>query len=97
MRKRLPRLTSVESVIHGVLKVSFDDGYVGVVDLRPWIAQGKIFTWLQSPENFNAVRLNEYGHSISWFDANGYEIDMAADTLRRDAERQAEIHKLMVG
>ena len=33
--KKLPRIVEAQAVIHGVLKVSFNDGYVGVVDLRP--------------------------------------------------------------
>ena len=94
--KKLPRIKSAEPVIHGVLKILFLDGYEGVVDLRPLIAMGKIFTWLQSPENFATLQVEEYGHAISWIDGNGYEIDLGADGLRRDCERQAEIHKLMV-
>ena len=43
-----------------------------------------------------ALQIEEYGHAISWFDKDGYEIDLSADGLRRDCERQAEIHKLMV-
>lgn len=93
--KRLPRIKSAEPVIHGVLKLVFLDGYEGVIDLRPLLARGKIFTWLQTPEHFAAVRVEEYGHSIGWVDDSGYEIDLGADSLRRDCERQAEIHKLM--
>lgn len=95
--KKLTRVTSAEPVIHGVLKLVFLDGYQGVVDLRPILAKGKVFTWLQSPENFLGVRVDEYGHSISWTDYDGYQIDLSADSLKRDCERQAEIHKLMVG
>jgi Protein of unknown function (DUF2442) len=94
--KKLPRIKSAEPVIHGVLKIVFLDGYEGVVDLRPLIAKGKVFKWLQDPDHFAAVRVEEYGHAISWTDSNGYEIDLSADSLRRDCERQAEIHKLMV-
>ncbi|MBV8565930.1 MAG: DUF2442 domain-containing protein [Methylobacteriaceae bacterium] len=94
--KKLPRIRSVAPVIHGVLKLSFIDGYEGIVDLRPVIARGKIFEWLQMPENFQKVRLDEYGHSISWIDDDGYEIDLGADSLRRDCQRQEDIHKLMV-
>jgi len=39
------------------------------------------------------MNLGEYGHSIYWIDDNGYEIDLSADSLRRDAERQAEQHR----
>ncbi|KQP61717.1 hypothetical protein ASG40_03950 [Methylobacterium sp. Leaf399] len=95
--KKLPRVATAEPVIHGVLKLIFLDGYEGVIDLRPLIARGKVFTWLQDPENFSGVRVDEYGHSISWTDESGYTLDFGADSLRRDCERQAEIHKLMVG
>jgi hypothetical protein len=30
-------------------------------------------------------------------DDQGYTIDLSADSIRRDAERQADIHRLMVG
>jgi hypothetical protein len=95
MSRKLPRIKLAEPVIHGVLKLEFLDGYEGVVDLRPLIAKGGIFEWLRLPENFARVRVDEYGHSISWIDDSGYDIDLGADSLRRDCERQAEVHKLM--
>ena len=94
MNELLPRMVSVSPVIHGVLKVVWTDGYEGVVDLRPVLARGKIFTYLQTPANFENVKLGEYGHSVYWIDDNGYEIDLSADSLRRDAEKQAELHRL---
>jgi hypothetical protein len=94
--KKLPRVVNAQPVIQGVLKVAFDDGYEGVVDLRPLIAKGKVFSWLSEPSHFDAVRVDEFGHSVSWLDDQGYTIDLSADSLRRDAERQAEIHRLMV-
>ena len=95
--KKLPGVVEARAVIHGVLKIKFDDGYEGVVDLRPLIAKGKVFAWLNAPEHFAAVKVDEFGHSVSWVGEEGYTIDLSADSLRRDAERQAEIHKLMVG
>lgn len=93
--KKLPRIVAAEPVIHGVLKLVFTDGYEGVVDLRPIIARGNFFTWLQKPKNFQKVQLEEYGHHVFWVDNKGQEIDLGADGLRRDAEKQAEIHKLI--
>jgi Protein of unknown function (DUF2442) len=93
--KKLPRIVTVEPVIHGVLKLVFTDGYEGVVDLRPVVAQGRVFKWLQKPKNFLKVQLEEYGHHVFWIDDKGYEIDFGADGLRRDAEKQAELHKLI--
>src|SRR5215468_8953205 len=93
--KKLPRIVTAEPVIHGVLKLVFTDGYEGVIDLRPIIAQGRVFKWLQKPKNFLKVQLEDYGHHVFWIDDKGYEIDFGADGLRRDAEKQAELHKLI--
>ncbi len=37
--KKLPGVVEAQAVIHGVLKIKFNDGYEGVVDLRPLIAK----------------------------------------------------------
>ena len=94
MNEMLPRMQSVSPVIHGVLKIVWNDGYEGVVDLRPLLARGKIFTYLQTPSNFEKVKLGEYGHFVYWTNDGGYQIDLSADSLRRDAEKQAELHRL---
>jgi hypothetical protein len=92
---KLPRIAKAEPVIHDVLKLVFSDGYEGVVDLRPLISQGRVFKWLQEPKNFSKVQLEEYGHHVFWVDDKGREIDLGADGLRRDAEKHAELHKLI--
>jgi len=89
--KKLPRIVSAEPVVHGVLKVVWNDGYEGVVDLRPTIARGRIFTHLQKPKNFRKVRVSDFGHSIEWIDENGDEIDFGCDRLREIAEEQAAL------
>src|SRR5882757_6952259 len=90
--KKLPRIVSAEPVIHGVLKIVWNDGYEGVVDLRPTIARGKIFSYLRKPRNFGKVSVSEYGHSIEWKNEKGEEIDFGADSLRAKAESQAKLH-----
>ncbi len=96
MTEVLPRITSAEPVISGVLKIVFDDGYEGVVDLRPVISTGRAFDYLRrDAANFNTVAVSEYGHSILWIDEAGTEIDFGADRLREKAERQAELHRQM--
>jgi hypothetical protein len=92
--KKLPRIVSVEPVIHGVLKIVWNDGYEGVVDLRPTIARGRIFTYLQKAENFQKVTKDEYGHSICWINDEGEEIDFGADSLRAKAENQARLNEV---
>jgi hypothetical protein len=93
----LPRIVTAEAVIHGVLKVVFTDGYEGVVDLRPVIDRGGALTWLRRPENFQKVQTDEFGHGVFWIDADGEEIDLSADSLRRDAVLQEERHRLIAG
>ena len=83
--KKLPRIVSTTPVIHGVLKVVWNDGYEGIVDLRPTIARGKIYSYLKNSKNFAKVRVSEYGHSIEWINDMGQEIDFGADTLRSKA------------
>ena len=92
--KKLPRITVAQPVIHGVLKIIWNDGYEGVVDLRPTIARGKIFTYLQNAKNFSKVRVSEFGHSIEWINEKGEEIDFGADTLRAKAENQARLNEV---
>jgi hypothetical protein len=89
--KKLPRIVSAEPVIHGVLKIVWSDGYEGVVDLRPTIARGKIFTYLKKPANFRKVKVSEYGHSIEWVNERGEEVDFGCDRLREIAEEQAAL------
>ena len=93
--KPLPRILSCEPVIHGVLKIVWNDGFEGVVDLRPTMDRGRVFSFLREPENFREVRVSEYGHSIGWIGDGGEEIDFGTDNLRSKAENQAKLHKLV--
>ncbi len=89
------RMKSVEPILYGVLKIAWLDGYEGLVDLRPVLAEGQMFEFLRnSRERFNEVKLEEYGHTVYWVDDEGDEIDLGSDSLRRRAERQAEILRL---
>jgi hypothetical protein len=89
------RMRSVEPVLFGVVKIAWLDGFEAIVDLRPVIAVGDIFAFLrQAQERFNAVTLDEFGHSIRWSDDVGDEVDFGSDSLRRRAVRQAEILRL---
>ena len=89
------RAVSVEAIMPGVLKMSWADGYVGLVDVRPVIKTGPIFAFLRDdPVAFADVRLEPHGHCVYWLDPEGNEVDFGADTLRRRAERQAAILEL---
>ena len=91
---KMPRIMAAEPVIHGVLKIQWDDCYAGIVDLRPVIARGRIVIYLQEPENFAKLKIGEFGHGIVWVNDAGEEIDFGADSLRQRAEKQAELHRV---
>jgi hypothetical protein len=87
----LLRIKSAEPVIHGVLKLSWNDGYVGLVDFRRFLQLGKVYTPLRDPAFFDAVTVEAYGHSIGWTARDGTEIDFGADRLWEMAHEQAEL------
>jgi hypothetical protein len=89
------RIASVEPVLYGVVKIGWKDGYEAMVDLRPVIAEGDMFSFLRdTAERFRDVQIAEAGHAIFWLDDTGDEIGFSSNALRERAERQAEILRL---
>jgi hypothetical protein len=81
---------NAEPVIFGVVKIVWKDGFAGIVDLRPILAEGEMFNFLRvNPARFDDLKLEDYGRSIFWLDDDKEEIDFGSDSLRRRAERQA--------
>ncbi|MGL4440061.1 MAG: hypothetical protein ACRCUE_12400 [Bosea sp. (in: a-proteobacteria)] len=88
-------MRSADAVIAGVLKIEWYDGFVGIVDLRPIIENGDVFSFLRSdPAAFACVKLESHGHKVFWIDPDGDEIDFGSHALRERAQRQAEILRL---
>ena len=84
------RITVAEAVLPGVLKLAWNDGYEGIVDLRGTIADGELFDSIRDPENFKKVRVADYGHHIYWGDEDD-GVDFGCDRLREMAEEQAAL------
>lgn len=84
-------ILTAEPVLHGVLKLTWNDGYEGIVDLRGVIADGEIFERIRRPENFKKVRVESYGHSIYWGEEGDEDVDFGCDRLREMAEEQAAL------
>jgi len=83
-------MQSAEPVIFGVVKIIWQDGFAGIVDLRPLLAKGEMFGFLRAdPRRFDGLKLEEYGYKIFWLDDQDDEIDFGSDSLRQRAERQA--------
>jgi hypothetical protein len=85
------RIITAEAVVPGVLKLTWNDGYEGVVDLRAVIAEGELFEHIRNPENFKQVRVESHGHSIYWGEEGDEEVDFGCDRLREMAEQQAAL------
>lgn len=69
-----PRVSQVEPLSAYRLLLSFNNGEERIFDMTPYLSKG-IFTSLQDPAYFNAVRA--IGGSIAWPD----EQDLCPDTL----------------
>ena len=69
------RLTSVTPEAGFKLRLSYDDGAKGVVDLSDFAGRGVFAVW-SDPAVFNEARVNESG-AVEW----PGEIDLCADML----------------
>lgn len=85
------RITSAEAVVPGVLKIGWNDGYQGIVDLRGIIAHGQIFETLRDPTRFSEVQVEAFGHSIFWGEDGDEDVDFGCRRLREIAEEQAAL------
>ena len=84
-------IRSADLVLHGVIKIAWDDGYEGLVDFRPYMAIGKVFTPLRDPEFFRHFFIEELGFSLGWGDPDDPNIDFGADRLWEIAHEQADL------
>lgn len=85
------RISAAEPVVQGVLKVSWNDGYEDIVDLRGIIRSGEIFAGLRDPAKFRNVRVDTFGHSIFWGEEGDEDVDFGCARLREIAEEQAAL------
>jgi hypothetical protein len=85
------QISAAEAVLPGVLKLSWSDGYEGIVDLREVIAEGELFAPLRNPDHFKEVRVADYGHSVYRGEDGDEDVDFGCDRLRELAERQAAL------
>jgi hypothetical protein len=86
-----PLIVTVEPVMFGVLRVVFDDGYEGVLDLRSVMDRG---SWqnIRTKEDFFEVELEQFGSHLSW--PKG-DTELPADGLRVTCERQETLLRSM--
>lgn len=71
----MKRILSVEPLAGHKLKLRYDDGVEGVVDLSAEVGKGVFKAW-ENPEFFQRVRIGDFGQ-VEWPD----EIDLCPDAL----------------
>jgi hypothetical protein len=86
----IPRVTAAELVVHGVLKLTWNDGADDIVDLRNLIADDERFERIRSPEHFKNVHVASHGQSIYWEEDGQKKVDFESDRLRKIANEQRE-------
>ena len=58
------------------LEVTFDDGKTGILDCKPIIEKGGVFSVLKNPDVFNKAKIHKELGVITW----NNEIDIAPET-----------------
>ncbi|MDF2601890.1 MAG: hypothetical protein K0Q54_4713 [Methylobacterium brachiatum] len=79
------RIAAVEPLQYPTLRITFDDGVGGILDLSDLIADGAIFAPLKDEAFFRTVSVGEGGWN---FGALGHEIDFCPDATRIRIETQ---------
>jgi len=74
-------ITEIESLEDYRLRLTFDDGVIGILDMKEIISVGGIFSKLADSEFFSHVDKSDDGRYIKW----GDEIDFCADALHEEA------------
>ena len=59
------------------LQLTFDDGKSGILDCKPFIEKGGVFSRLRDPEFFRRVYIHKELGVLTWDD----EIDIAPETV----------------
>lgn len=86
---KLNRIASVEVLRYPVLRVDFDDGISGKLDLTNDIATNPVFAPLENQDFFKTVAVGEFGRTFGWrLDKPGQEIDFCPNATRIRIETQ---------
>jgi Protein of unknown function (DUF2442) len=69
-------ILAIQTLAGHKLKLRYDDGVEGVVDLSAEVGKGVFAAW-QDPQHFASVKLAHGGRALEW----PGEIDLCADAL----------------
>ncbi len=80
---RLPHVTAVTVLEHYKLRLTFDDGLTGDVDVSDLQDAGPIFEPLRDPECFARAYIDPKGRTVAW----PGDIDLDPEALHDEATR----------
>jgi Protein of unknown function (DUF2442) len=87
----LRRIRSADYVMHGVVKLVFDDGFEGLVDFRGFMALGHAYAPMNDRAYFKTFSVGDGNFSLGWGPADDPDIDFGADRLHELAHTQADL------
>ena len=70
-------VTDIQILDNYKLQLTFDDGKSGVLDCKPFIDKGGVFSKLRDPEVFKSVHIHHELGVLTWDN----EIDIAPETV----------------
>jgi hypothetical protein len=79
-------IAALRTLRHGVLEVTWADGFVGQVDLQGLIDRGGVFSCLSAPAVFARAAVAPDRRSIVWSGCDGDVIELGSQSLRVRAE-----------
>jgi hypothetical protein len=89
------RIVSAEVPEPPVTILAFADGRRATMSFQRLLDVGKVFEPPRDPDLFRTAHPGGGGTSLEWIAPDGCEIDFGAGSLRRTAENQAKLHKLV--
>lgn len=81
-------ITSAAALPDGRLRLTFGDGFQGIVNSAAIAARGGVLSILLW--NPGAFTISDRGRALIWHDADGDEVDLCADALRLAAEAEQQ-------
>jgi hypothetical protein len=77
----LTRITEAEALPGYRLRLRYEDGAAGVVDMSATLAKGGAFAALAGAR-FSTFTIADGGRAVCWLDDAGNEVDFDVDALR---------------
>jgi len=81
------RVTDVQAEVEYRLRLTFDDGVEGIIDVEPRL-WGPMFASLRDPDAFARVRVDADAGTVVW--PNG--ADLSPEMLYREVKRSTSSH-----